>query len=72
MLAADFIVEDHGSILTFTANTDDAKTALADLSIDDWQYNHGSTSPAFSVDHRVGQHLMEHFQEHGFIVRVTP
>ena len=72
MLTPDFIVEDHGSILTFTANTDDAKTALADLSIEDWQYNHGSTSPAFSVDRRVGQYLMEHFREHGYIVRVTP
>ena len=69
MLTADFIVEDHGSILTFTANTDDAKTALVDLSIEDWQYNHGSTSPAFSVDRRVGEHLMVHLQEHGYNVQ---
>jgi hypothetical protein len=53
---ADFIVENHGTVWVFTAITEDAKSELDVMGLEDWQF---VGEDSFAVDHRVARNLVE-------------
>lgn len=61
----DFAIIDHGSVVTFTPLTSDAKDWLDDnVSVDDWQ----RMSDGFAVDRRLAADLLQGIAAGGFTV----
>lgn len=64
---SDFIVRPHGSVWTLEPTTDAAKEFTAtDLDIQGWQW----LGPAFGVDHRLANDLVEALQNEGFVLQI--
>lgn len=62
---ADFKVTDCGSVWTFEPVSEAAKDYSNDsLEIEGWQW----VGPAFAVNHRTAQHLIDHLTDEGFVL----
>jgi len=61
-----FVVEPHGTVVTFTPQTKNARRfASSELGLADWQWLSPET---FAVDHRLAGDLWQAIEEAGWVV----
>lgn len=63
--AVDFVTQDCGSVIIFTPMTEDAKVAMDEMPLEDWQM----WGEGFAVDRRIAMDLMDALLDNGLMVQ---
>jgi hypothetical protein len=65
-MEADFVAENHGSVILFTALTDAARREIDVMDLADWQF---VGEDSFAIDHGIAGDFAEALVANGFTIQ---